>query len=166
LPFLWFRSKKSRPKQFSALCAHPWAFSEPMLRKTCDRIGCDNLVEKNAWNLWKFTRNLWNCEAPSYTNFFCQHSEQDHHSLQMAGRHLCSSSWTFVRPPIFEHFKQLSYSSFTSPRIIHDDFRNTQVLVVKKVDNSALCDGLQGNESCDATSHARALSRSCISCLK
>jgi hypothetical protein len=32
---LW---KKSKPKLFSAFCAHPWAFSEPVLRKTCDSL--------------------------------------------------------------------------------------------------------------------------------
>jgi hypothetical protein len=29
-----------------------------------------------------------------------------------------------------------------------------------------LCDGLQGNESCDATSHVQALPHSYISCIK
>jgi hypothetical protein len=31
---------------------------------------CDNIVEKNAWNLWKFTRKFWNFAAPSFTNCF------------------------------------------------------------------------------------------------
>jgi hypothetical protein len=33
---LLYHSKKSMPKPFSAFCAHPWAFWEPVLRKTCD----------------------------------------------------------------------------------------------------------------------------------
>jgi hypothetical protein len=71
-------------------------------------------------------------------------------------------------------------------------FRRTHAFSVKKEDNSMnfaareisitghyltlqrqeqtlggyLCDGLQGNKSCDVTSHARALTRSYISCLK
>jgi hypothetical protein len=36
-PSLWYRSKKSKPKPFSAFCAHLWAFSESTLRETCDR---------------------------------------------------------------------------------------------------------------------------------
>jgi hypothetical protein len=35
---LWYRSKKSKPKPFSAFCVHPWAFSELILRKTCDSL--------------------------------------------------------------------------------------------------------------------------------
>jgi hypothetical protein len=27
---------------------------------------CDNIVENSAWNLRKFTRKFWNCEAPSF----------------------------------------------------------------------------------------------------
>jgi hypothetical protein len=32
---LWYRSKKSKSKSFCAFGAHPWAFSEPAMRKTC-----------------------------------------------------------------------------------------------------------------------------------
>jgi hypothetical protein len=32
---MWYHSKKSKPKPFSAFCVHPWAFSEPMLHTTC-----------------------------------------------------------------------------------------------------------------------------------
>jgi hypothetical protein len=38
LPSVWYRSKKSKPKPFSALCAHSWAFSESILRGTCDSL--------------------------------------------------------------------------------------------------------------------------------
>jgi hypothetical protein len=44
----------------------------------------DNLLEISAWNLWKSTRKLWNFEVPPFTTFFCQHFEQDRHSLQTA----------------------------------------------------------------------------------
>jgi hypothetical protein len=30
--------KTSKRKPFSAFCAHPWAFSEPILSKTCDSL--------------------------------------------------------------------------------------------------------------------------------
>jgi hypothetical protein len=30
---------------------------------------CDNLIQNNEWNLWKFTRKFWNCEAPPFTDF-------------------------------------------------------------------------------------------------
>jgi hypothetical protein len=53
----------------------------------------NNIVEKIAWDLWKFTWQFWNCEAPSFIIFFCQHFGQDHHSLLTAGRPLRSSSW-------------------------------------------------------------------------
>jgi hypothetical protein len=58
-----FALKESKPKPFSAFCSHLWAFSESILCKTCDN--CDNLVQNSAWNLWKFTRNFWNCEPSS-----------------------------------------------------------------------------------------------------
>jgi hypothetical protein len=35
---LRYRSKMLKPKPFSASCAHPWAFSEPILRKTFDSL--------------------------------------------------------------------------------------------------------------------------------
>jgi hypothetical protein len=72
------------------------------------------------------------------------------------------------------------------------DFHSTHVFSVKKADNSVnftgggiinhrmhhnsvetrtnigdqLCDGLQGNESCETTLHVRSLSSFCISCQK
>jgi hypothetical protein len=29
---------------------------------------CDNFLEKVAWNVWKFTRIFWHCEASSFKN--------------------------------------------------------------------------------------------------
>jgi hypothetical protein len=58
------------------------------------------------------------------------------------------------------------------------DLGSTHVFSMKKVDNRGnqltnnptlgdqLRDSLQGSESCDATSHAQALTHSYISCLK
>jgi hypothetical protein len=40
LPYLWYCYKKWKPKPFSAFCMHPWAFLEPITRKTWD----DNLA--------------------------------------------------------------------------------------------------------------------------
>jgi hypothetical protein len=37
---LWYRFKMVKAKPFSAFLVHPWAISEPILRKTCD----DSLV--------------------------------------------------------------------------------------------------------------------------
>jgi hypothetical protein len=89
---LW---KKSNPKSFFAFFAHPWAY-----------LYCDNLVENSAWNLWKFARKFWNCEAPPFTNFLSTLwtvSSLTTHGLFIANS--CS--------PIFEHSTPLSYSSFT-----------------------------------------------------
>jgi hypothetical protein len=33
-----YRSIKRKGKSFSAVCAQPWAFSEPTFRKTCDNL--------------------------------------------------------------------------------------------------------------------------------
>jgi hypothetical protein len=58
-PSLWYRSKKSKPKPFSTFCAHPWAFSEPILSKTCDSPACDNLVgqEEHGHNSFDFGKD-------------------------------------------------------------------------------------------------------------
>jgi hypothetical protein len=62
---------KSKPKQFSAFCARPWAFSEPILRRLARAYpNYDDLVENSTWNLWKFTRKFWNCVASSFTIIF------------------------------------------------------------------------------------------------
>jgi hypothetical protein len=52
----------------------------------------------------------------------------------MTGRPLRSSSWTFVRPPIFEHSAPLFYGSLTHN--LQWIFLNTHVSGVKKADNS------------------------------
>jgi hypothetical protein len=59
-PALWYCSKKSQSWNHSVFCAHPWAFSEPILHKTCDSLAC-NLIDNNAWNLWKFTEIMKHC---------------------------------------------------------------------------------------------------------
>jgi hypothetical protein len=37
-PFLWYRSKKSKPKVFYAFFAHPWPFLGIYILTTCDRL--------------------------------------------------------------------------------------------------------------------------------
>jgi hypothetical protein len=39
---LYRSESRSQPLRF---CAHPWAFSEPILLKTCDSLACDILVQ-------------------------------------------------------------------------------------------------------------------------
>jgi hypothetical protein len=102
---LWYALRESKPKLFSAFCVQPKALSERILHRTCGSLGCNNFVENSARNLWKFTRNLWNCEVPSFTHFFWP-TLWTRPSLTTNGQPLCSSSWTSVRP-------FLSYSSFT-----------------------------------------------------
>jgi hypothetical protein len=62
---LRYHSKKSKPKPFSTFRVHLWAFSKPILHKTCD-----SLIENSAWNLWKFTQKFWNHEVSSFTGFW------------------------------------------------------------------------------------------------
>jgi hypothetical protein len=100
---LWDHSKKSsKPKPFFAFCTHPRVFSEPILLKTCDSLACDNLTEKNSWNLWKFTSKFWKCEAPSFTNFLVNTLNKivthyrrpaDHFALHR--KHVFHHLWTF-----------------------------------------------------------------------
>jgi hypothetical protein len=37
-PSLWHHYEKSKSKPLSAFCAHPWAFSESILHKTCGSL--------------------------------------------------------------------------------------------------------------------------------
>jgi hypothetical protein len=103
------------------------------------------------------------------------------HWLQMATTLLFIVNTVCV--PIFDHSTPMSYSSLT-PYILavnhaHDEFLQHYKFLVKKGggDNSTnfvavrilgnqLCDGLQGNESYEATWHARALPCSYISYLQ
>jgi hypothetical protein len=72
--------------------------------------------------------------------------------------------------PIFEHSTPMSYSSFTHYILaINHSWRRTHHKSHRRHEQTIgdqLCDGLQGNESCDATSHAWALPCSYISCQK
>jgi hypothetical protein len=72
------------------------------------KTNCDNLVEKSAWNIRKFTRKLWNCEAPSFTNSLVNTLNKIITHYRWATLHF--SSWNFS--PTFEHSTPLSYSSF------------------------------------------------------
>jgi hypothetical protein len=57
---------------------------------------CDNLVEKSAWVLWKFTRKFWNCEAPSFTlNNLITHYRWRTTSLFIVNIYSPASLWTF-----------------------------------------------------------------------
>jgi hypothetical protein len=101
--------KRSKPKE--AILCILWAFSELILLRTCDSLA--KLWQSHRGQYIKSVEIHANCETPPFTNFFGQHFEQDHHSLQMAGRSLRSSSWTSVHLPIFEHSTPLFYGSFT-----------------------------------------------------
>jgi hypothetical protein len=52
-----------KTKPFSAFCVYPLTFFVTAWPK------CNSLIQNSEWNLWKFTRKLSNCEAPSLTNF-------------------------------------------------------------------------------------------------
>jgi hypothetical protein len=98
------------------ICEHFWS---PSWRKTFRSIVCDNLAENSAWNLWKFTRKLWNCEAPSQ-KFFSQHFGQDmadHFALHC--EHLFAHFWTFYTTVLqFLHSLEFVHT----PCIIHNGF--------------------------------------------
>jgi hypothetical protein len=96
--------------------AHLWAFWETILHKTCDSLACNNLIGNSAWNLWKFMWKFWNCEAPSFTDFFINTLNKITHSLQMADHFtlLCEYLFThlwifytivlqFLHPLYFDH---------------------------------------------------------------
>jgi hypothetical protein len=81
---------------------------------------CDNLVEKSAWNLWKFTWTFWNCEVPSFTNFLVNTPKKiiihytwlvDHFTLHR--KHL------FARPSlnILDH---CSATHYILPQTVHN----------------------------------------------
>jgi hypothetical protein len=97
---------------------------------------CDNLAEKSAWNLWKFTRNFWNREAPCFANFLVNTLN----SLQMAGWPLRSLSWAFIRPSlnilyiVLQFLHSLHFGRI--PRIFRDGFPQNSCSSVKKADNS------------------------------
>jgi hypothetical protein len=132
------RFKLVKPNPLSAFCVNTWAFSKSILRKSSN---CDNLVDKSAWNLQKFTRKFRNCEAPSLQNFWSTLWTRS--SFTTHGQPLRSSSWTFVRPSIFEHSTRLSYSSFSHYFMAVNcayftmDFRSNHAFSVKKADNCA-----------------------------
>jgi hypothetical protein len=78
-------SKKSKNKSFSVFCGHRWVRSESSLRKTRESLACYNLINNSSWNLRKFKRKFWNCEASSFTTLSTR-------SLTTGGRPLRSSS--------------------------------------------------------------------------
>jgi hypothetical protein len=102
LPSLCIAVKMSKPKPFPALCAQLWAFSQPILCKTCDSLA-------QLW--WSCRRRVCEICGDSQesseivkrhlSQIFGQHFEQDHHSIQMAdhfafhNEHLFVHLWTF-----------------------------------------------------------------------
>jgi hypothetical protein len=96
--------KNLKPKPFSAFRAHPLAFSEPALRKTCDSNSItDNFVVMSEWKLRKFKRKFWNCEAPSFTFFSGQHFQQDHHYIGPADHITLHPERLFTHLNILRH---------------------------------------------------------------
>jgi hypothetical protein len=59
---------KIKAKAILCILWAPVSNFEPVLSRTCDAYLTDNLVENSAYNLWKFTRHIWNCEASSFAN--------------------------------------------------------------------------------------------------
>jgi hypothetical protein len=124
---LWFHSKniyksRSHSQRFMRTREH---FRNPSCAKLVIVSLTDNLAGKSAWNVWRFTRKFWNCEAPSFTNSFGH--EQDHHSLQMADHFALHRGRLLARPAlnILHHCLTVFHSlrfGCKPPRIIHDGF--------------------------------------------
>jgi hypothetical protein len=109
LPCLWYRWKKSR--LFSVLYIPVVIFETHFAQKLWQPSLIEiHLIEKRAWNLWKFAPKFWNYGAPSFTNFLINTWNK---TLQMASWPLCLPWWTFVHLPISEYSTPVSYSSFT-----------------------------------------------------
>jgi hypothetical protein len=119
--------KNSKPKPFSASCAHLWAFPEPILRKTCDNLAklwCS--PRKQCVKFVEVHRKFLKAWSAVFHNFFGQQAEQylTHYrwqtTLPFIGN-ICSPSqlWTF-----YTILLQLLHSLqfYLKPLIIHDGF--------------------------------------------
>jgi hypothetical protein len=87
---------------------------------------CGNLVENSAWNLWKFTRKFWNCEASSFTNFLVNTLNKIINqyrwlttSLFIVNICLPTHLWTFYTT-VLQFLHSLHFGC--KPLIIHDEF--------------------------------------------
>jgi hypothetical protein len=125
---LWYRSKKIKPKSFSAFYPYPSEFSEPILCKTCDWLTCHHLIGNRAWNLWNFTRNFWYCEAPSFANFLfstlnkiATHYRWPADRLAIYREYLFAHPWTF-KSIVLQFLHSLHFCRIP-PHIIHDGFK-------------------------------------------
>jgi hypothetical protein len=142
---------------------------EPILCKTCDSLShlwsfcteqCVKYVEIHMKAL-----KLW---SAIFHKFFGRHFEQDH-SLQMADHfsfyheHLFAHLWTFYT--IVLHFLH-SLHFGRKPQLAGLSHRKSLSRRQEQTIGDQLCNGLQGNESCDTTSHAWALPCSYNSCQK
>jgi hypothetical protein len=93
--------KTSKPKQFSTICVHLLAFSEPILCKTCGRL--PYLWQSLREQCLKFVEiSHESCEVPSFHIYLINALNKIvRHSLQMASHmtlhheHLFAHLWTF-----------------------------------------------------------------------
>jgi hypothetical protein len=71
-----------------------------------------------------------------------------------------------INVTLIAHATEEHVTSAMTSRNNTRDARSVCSFIDQQTLGDQLCDGLQGNESCDATSHALVLPRSYISCLK
>jgi hypothetical protein len=133
------------------------------------------------WHLWKFPQKFWNHESPQF--LFCQHFKQDHSLHMVTRPFRSSLRISVHLPLNILHYSVINpaFILFWSRtlHIIHDGFLQHCAFVLRKrvtawISHLArllitgdkithfvqtrtlghqLCDGLQGNESCDTTLH-------------
>jgi hypothetical protein len=102
--------KYTKRNPFSVFCAHLWAFSEPILHRTCDSVAVI-ISWRTVWNLWRFTWKFWNCEVPSFTNFL----------VSALNRIITHCRWpTTFYTIVLQFFHSLHFGY--KPRLIHDGF--------------------------------------------
>jgi hypothetical protein len=85
---------------------------------------CDIFVEKQCVKLVEIHMKLRNCEGPLFANLY-QHFEQDHRTLLMTDRPLCSLSWTSL------YLWTFCITVFTHYRlaVINDDWSSLKLLI-------------------------------------
>jgi hypothetical protein len=98
---------RSHSLRFVPTCEH---FRNPSCAKlVIAQPECDNVIEKGAWNFWKFTRKFWNCESSYLTIFLVNNLNKIITHCRWPP--LRSWSWKFVCP--FWTFYTIVLSSFT-----------------------------------------------------
>jgi hypothetical protein len=103
-PSSWHRTYKVKAE--AILCVL-WApvriFGTHLVENLWQPRITDNLVEKSAWNSWKFTWKFWNGEASSFANFLASTLNRTRSLLTTDGRSTISLVFVknlFARPSL------------------------------------------------------------------